>query len=212
MVRKARGTYKRSASTKDGKILCIRTEGEETELSYLRALCRKLSISWHRVNCKEAKGTDPLSVVSELVKEKQRNKKSKDAAKIDSFWAVIDTEVDRPKLKEAIDLARKNDINLAISHPSFEYWLILHFKKRARMYSSPKEVENDLKTILPSYEKTLTNAAQIVELYEVALKNVSLLRNEQRNIGDSDLACTTFDELVLELVRMSSTKNRQNVL
>ncbi|GAB3888011.1 RloB family protein [Microbispora bryophytorum] len=48
---------------------------------------------------------------------------------IDECWCLFDVEWPRnhPNLAQAIDLARSNGINLAISNPCFELWLILHF-------------------------------------------------------------------------------------
>ena len=35
---------------------------------------------------------------------------------------------DHPNIPEAKQMAKANDINLAISNPSFELWLLLHFR------------------------------------------------------------------------------------
>jgi hypothetical protein len=53
---------------------------------------------------------------------------------IDEIWCVFDVEWPRnhPGLKEAVDRARGNGINLAISNPCFELWLILHFQDLTR--------------------------------------------------------------------------------
>ena len=51
-------------------------------------------------------------------------------AEIDEFWCVFDVEWPRnhPGLEEAIQQAHANGIELAISNPCFELWLILHFR------------------------------------------------------------------------------------
>jgi hypothetical protein len=49
---------------------------------------------------------------------------------IDEFWCIFDVEwpKNHPGLKEAIEQARQNGIQLAVSNPCFEIWLILHFQ------------------------------------------------------------------------------------
>ena len=54
---------------------------------------------------------------------------TEEEAEIDEFWCVFDVEWPRnhPGLR-AIEQARANSIQLAISNPCFELWLILHFQ------------------------------------------------------------------------------------
>lgn len=190
--------YKRSAGVKQPrKIICIRTEGK-TERQYIEALIKKHGIKT-TIDCKQAKGSDPVTVVRALVREKDNNLKDRAAAKIDSFWSVIDTEGAREKLPEAIELASKNKINMAISHPAFEYWLLLHFERSAKVYANEKELERDLRRLFPMYEKTLNNVDELIMLYETALENADILR-QQYPEENPDLARTNFDELVREIV------------
>lgn len=193
-----RNSYQRQVGTKQPrKIICIRTEGK-TEYQYIDALIKKQGIKT-TIDCRQAKGSDPVTVVRALVQEKTKNRKDKAAAKIDSFWAVVDTEIARENLSEAISLANKNKINMAISHPAFEYWLLLHFERSAKVYASEKELERDLKRVFPAYEKALNNANEVAELYETALKNIEIL-HERHPEENSDLARTNFDELIREIV------------
>nr|WP_236684662.1 RloB family protein [Ferrimicrobium acidiphilum] len=49
---------------------------------------------------------------------------------MDEFWCVFDVEwpQNHPHLRDAIEQARQGGIELAISNPCFELWLILHFQ------------------------------------------------------------------------------------
>jgi hypothetical protein len=51
---------------------------------------------------------------------------------IDEFWCVFDVEwpKNHPDLKDALEQARQCGIELAISNPCFEVWLILHFQNQ----------------------------------------------------------------------------------
>lgn len=55
-------------------------------------------------------------------------------AAITEYWCVFDVEVptQHPRLHDAIQMARDNDINVAISNPCFELWLILHHTDHTR--------------------------------------------------------------------------------
>src|SRR6185312_4244684 len=68
----------------------------------------------------------PLALVQLAVEAKERA--SSEHAEIDEFWCVFDVEwpQNHPNLPEAIALAEKHGINMAISNPCFELWLLLH--------------------------------------------------------------------------------------
>lgn len=78
----------------------------------------------------------PLTLVSTAVKVRKQAIKEKD--EIDEFWCVFDVEwpINHPYLKDAVEQARQNDINLAISNPCFELWLILHFQDQSSWMSN----------------------------------------------------------------------------
>lgn len=51
-------------------------------------------------------------------------------SEIDEIWCVFDVEWPRnhPDLQGVVEQARQNDIEVAISNPCFELWLILHLQ------------------------------------------------------------------------------------
>jgi RloB-like protein len=61
-----------------------------------------------------------------------RDRAAQEEAEIDEFWCVFDVEWPRnhPGLREAVRQARAKGIQLAISNPCFELWLILHFQNQ----------------------------------------------------------------------------------
>jgi hypothetical protein len=69
----------------------------------------------------------------------------------DSVWAVFDVD-DHPKLKNAIEMARDNEIRCAVSNASFELWLYLHFKPSPGMQDRTKLLRL-LKEHVPAYGK-----------------------------------------------------------
>ncbi|HKB29618.1 MAG TPA: RloB family protein [Streptosporangiaceae bacterium] len=140
---------RRVATRRPRKTLLIFCEGERTEPEYLDALKRQPSVRDVaavdlRVETGQG-GSVPQTLVS--MAAAARSKAIDEEAEIDEFWCVFDVEWPRnhPGLKEAIGQAGQNGIQLAVSNPCFELWLILHFQdqsawleKRRRTQAPPK--------------------------------------------------------------------------
>lgn len=70
----------------------------------------------------------------------------------DQIWCVFDVEAPetKPKIAEALDLAKEKKINCAISHPCFDLWLLLHFVDQ-RAYLTTDEACHKLQKYLSGY-------------------------------------------------------------
>lgn len=114
------------------KTIVVFCEGEKTEPQYLQALKQEPSVrdmAAIDLRVEIGHGGDvPRTLVSLAVSARDRATEEKD--EIDEFWCVFDVEQPKnhPGLGEARQRARANGINLAISNPCFELWLILHFQ------------------------------------------------------------------------------------
>lgn len=182
-----------------GKMICIRTEGENMEPEYFNGLISQLRIPRSLVDCKFAGGSDPKTVVTALIKEKKKNKEAakKGYPLIDEFWAVFDTEAGRPGLGDAIKLASSRGFNCAISAPSFEYWILLHYKKTARPFCSCSEIERALKRLVRGgYSKSGYDVVDVLDRLSEAKGNIKQLRREFVDHSLYDLPNTNVDELV----------------
>ena len=73
-------------------------------------------------------GAVPRTLVSMVIEA--RSRAIDEEGEIDEFWCVFDVEWPRnhPGLKEAMEQARQNNVEVAVSNPCFELWLILHFQ------------------------------------------------------------------------------------
>jgi hypothetical protein len=128
-----RALRRKVATKRIKKTLLVFCEGERTEPEYLNAL--KLEPAIRGVAAVEIRiaatnsGAVPLTLVRRAIEARNRALNEND--EIDEFWCVFDVEWPRnhPNLPEAIALAKANEINLAISNPCFEVWLILHLKE-----------------------------------------------------------------------------------
>ncbi len=81
----------------------------------------------------------------------------------DECWAVFDVDAFGQKkafsgaasnLTQSISVARKRSVNLAISNPCFEYWLLLHFCDHAAHLVDYKSVRDKIKPYVPNYDKS----------------------------------------------------------
>ena len=109
-------------------------EGTRTEPEYLAALKRQpfvrdvASVDL-RVDTGRS-GSVPRTLVSSAIQAKERAKAG--GADVDEFWCVFDVEwpQNHPDLAPAIDEAARAGIQVAVSNPCFELWLILHFRNQ----------------------------------------------------------------------------------
>lgn len=123
---------RRKATREPKRRLLVVCEGRVTEPQYLRGLER-----WVRNNSIEIKIPDKHGVPLTLVKQAVELKESADRqAKhekdrflaYDEVWCVFDVD-EHPGLNDARQLAQARGIELAVSNPCFELWLLLHFRE-----------------------------------------------------------------------------------
>jgi hypothetical protein len=82
----------------------------------------------------------------------RRARRAEDAnLKYDEVWCVFDID-EHPKVPEAKNQARDNNIHLAISNPCFELWVLLHFQNQTA-YVSRDAVQRLCREYLPKYVK-----------------------------------------------------------
>jgi len=135
-----RSLKRRVAIRTPRKTLLVVCEGTRTEPDYLNALKQQPAV--HDVAAVDLRvetgrgKTDPKNLVSLAVAA--RNAAIDEDAEIDEFWCVFDVEwpTNHPGLHEAITQARNNSVEVAISNPCFELWLILHFQDQSAWLDS----------------------------------------------------------------------------
>ncbi len=113
-------------------------EGEKTEPGYLDSLKRTLGLHPQEIEvCGKECGSAPISVVKFAKDKVDSAGASSTRDKYDSVWCVMDVEKPkRPTLNNAMNLAKGNNFEVALSNPSFEYWYLLHFEQSAKPFPS----------------------------------------------------------------------------
>lgn len=91
-------------------------------------------------------GLSPVQLVAHAVVVRDQLPDS-----FDEVWCVCD--VDEFDLTEALTLAKKNGIELAISNPCFELWLLLHFEECRASMDGYEQLRRKLKKHVADYDK-----------------------------------------------------------
>ena len=112
-------------AAKEPRVIRVHTEGRVTERDYLNYWGRRnegVRIDWGE------SGMSPAGLVAraqEDVRVSRRSGRRHGAPAFDEIWCVFDVDA-HPNVSEAIIEAERSDINVAVSNPCFEVWLVLH--------------------------------------------------------------------------------------
>ena len=132
------------------------TEGIVTEPQYLALLKQKMprDIAFFDV-CPE--GTDPLRVVKRAVNKQKMS---------DYDWIVCLVDCDEHRtFDEAFKLAEKHGIQVLVSNPCFEVWLLWHIEDFNR-HSEARDVQARLKGLKVTRGKKLLASFQVEKYRE----------------------------------------------
>lgn len=94
----------------------------------------------------KAKHADPESVVRYA-----STVRGQSDGMYDEVWCVVD--VDEFDVAKAVVAAHRTQVNLAISNPCFEYWLLLHFEACMAPLTCYDDVARRLRKHVPQYDK-----------------------------------------------------------
>jgi ElaB/YqjD/DUF883 family membrane-anchored ribosome-binding protein len=196
MPRNRQNTVGRRGETR--KRFLIVCEGTETEPNYFASFKNELKTqAFLKI--------EPAGMVSLSVVKKAKRLKDEDS-EYDEVWCVFDRDFksenkNQQNFNEAIEFAKRNNINLAVSNDAFELWFLLHYE-----YYSSETHRSDLKQILSDKKRLGTKYKKNSEdMYEKlkdkqpeAIKNAKKLWNEcDRNYNKNP--STTVFQLVEKL-------------
>lgn len=104
--------------------ILIVTEGIKTEVTYIQGLVQHLDATGAKVHATKTRGIgkDPLYVLREAASIQENDQDG-----FDSTWVLVDVD-DHTTLEDCLSEAKKSDIKVVISNPSFEIWLLWHFE------------------------------------------------------------------------------------
>jgi len=188
-----------------GKTILIVTEGLRTEPDYLKGLRNHLKLTAVDIEIMKAPGTDALSVVAcaiEIRDDRKREARRGCTVPYDSVWAVFDTERadTNPKLNDALQKAEANRINIALSNPCFEFWLLLHDEFTTAPFPKCENVIRRIKDrYLPDYEKNNIPVESYIPKVPTAVHNAEQCQNHHKTAGTEGNPSTGVYLLIREM-------------
>jgi hypothetical protein len=169
-------------------------EGEVTEPEYFRGFGQRTRNSSVEIQIADQHG-DPLTLVEHAERhkheaEEQARRERDSFLRFDEIWCVFDVdEHHKPRLNDARQLARAKGIDLAVSNPCFELWLLLHFRDHPGAWHR-HDVQDMLKVFLPSYDKHL-DFDELADGVAYATRRAGRLDQDAESEGESGRNPTT---------------------
>jgi len=171
-----RPLHRRAAFREPRKRILIFCEGVLTEPQYFDDFRRDERNALVDVIL-DGEGGSPKTLVERAAAQKKEAEKearrfADDNLKYDEVWCVYDVD-QHPKLADAHQQARDNGIELAISNPCFELWLLLHFSDQNAHIERDK-LATLLRKHIPRYGKRAP-FDMLRKGYEDAVKRANIL-------------------------------------
>ncbi|MBI4648146.1 MAG: RloB domain-containing protein [Bacteroidia bacterium] len=201
---------KRNKIRKINQRILILCEGDTEEI-YLKGLKATLSRDVQRdisIIITQASDSEPKIMLKEAIAKKEKATSEQQPYK--ETWLVFDDD-NRKNLKTVFSDARKNEINIAYSSISVEFWSLLHFERTAKEYADADRAIIRLTTYIPSYNKTMPDIYDKLQPHynNPALPNAEWLRRqkEYHNMYESykHKPITTVDMLTETLLNIEKT-------
>lgn len=176
--RSRRPAHRREKLEPRDRVLAV-CEGKNTEPQYLEGLRRYCRNSLIRVKIVPGAGV-PLTLVRRA-KELKRDADHEAKRYGDSFlaynqvWCVFDQD-EHPNILEALDLARRSEIQIALSNPCFELWLMLHFQERPGQLSR-HEARRAMRRHITNYDKKI-DFSDYAKRYPDAVRRAAAIYRE----------------------------------
>jgi RloB-like protein len=200
-------SFKRNVPSKNiGIKTLISCEGEKTEQLYFKAIRKDLNIRRELFIILNHKRTDPSGIVEEAIEARDGLIFDKNWVKEDSAWAVFDGDehINRSlsNWRNAIERAKSQKINLAITNPAIEFWYLLHFQDYSANISS-SQAETYLKKYIPTYEKNICYYSKLLKprTSDACDRASKIYKHSQNNDLDefSNPCCNGISDLVKRL-------------
>ncbi|NCB39390.1 MAG: RloB domain-containing protein [Erysipelotrichia bacterium] len=193
------------------RIILIACEGKNTEFQYFNGIKDTLPLK-NLVNMEvieregnQANSSAPTKVVETLQnldenRLKEIKEKNSFEDSYDVFWIVVDREKQASKLKnltKAIEICDKENFNVGLVNPAFEFWLLLHVtdiskydrkllfeNRKNRSKTRKRYLELELSRILGGYDKAKLNSTHFVsiEKIQLAVSQEKLFQNDRERI------------------------------
>jgi RloB-like protein len=144
----------RKGATRDIRpIIHVFCEGKVTEPEYLLSFYRQIKVKLTVLPRPRGGAGEPLTIVKTCIahREELRQAVHDRWREVDQVWAVFDKD-EHIYFDDAVALARKNEVRLAISNPCIEIWGLLHGEDPCDKPMGRREAQKAVKAIFPDYD------------------------------------------------------------
>ena len=200
MMDSKRRRYKRAVGTRRyKKMFVISTEGTNTEQQYFSMFNNDSATICIKCLKSKTAGAAPAYVLNRIRNFLKRERLRKN----DEAWIVVDKDTwTDEQLTDLHNWSRSDtNYNLALSNPSFEYWLLLHFDE-GNSIASPSDCLERLKRNLPNYNKNINAGSFTPEMILFAVNNAKRRDNPRCNDWPRSLGQTTVYRLVENILQV----------
>jgi hypothetical protein len=178
-VKSSKSLRRKPARRQQSQRFLVVVEGVVTEVEYLNALKRSRQMRSIDVQI-ETGHTDPIGIVT-AAKTHRRDAMRTDP--YDQVWCVFDAEAKvsqacRTGLAHAVQIAIEGRIDVALSNPCLEIWLLWHLEDQTAWISSETAQRRCRELQILSEGKHLRNAAELVRLAEAAKHRAVAMDNQ----------------------------------
>lgn len=199
------------------KLIIIAFEGAKTEHRYfsylkkhpeinLKSLVQIELLERDEENKNASAPTKVVETITNVIESEEKLKEIKSKHyefddSYDIFWIVIDREKQESKkinLLRAIEICKKNNIEISLINPAFEFWLLLHFdiseydkndlfeNKKTKPKSKKRFLEKEVGKKIGSYDKSDFETSFITsDSITLAVKQEEKFENELEKIIDN---------------------------
>lgn len=112
-----------------------------------------------------------------IIEEAKRRQLVDDYDDEDQIWCVLDTELDS-RLAEAMLAKAGPKVQLALSTPCFDFWLLLHHKDHRAPFQTAGHVEKALKSAVRGWTKGSTRFGDFQDGIEVACQRAKAIDSD----------------------------------
>jgi hypothetical protein len=180
----------------------VLTEGARTEKDYLEALARQTRGALVEVVVPPDHGMPTTLVRAAKTLRERANARARaerdDNLRFDAVWCVFDVD-QHPNLKTAIEEARTGGIEVAVSNPCFELWLLLHFRESPGLRRG-LEIVQLLRGFVAGYEKRVEFSA-FAAGYGDAVKRAQRLQADADEVAEPNRNPTSGVWRLAEAIR-----------
>jgi hypothetical protein len=193
------------------KRIVIVVEGTETENLYFEDMKKDFHIPTVKISIIDSDGkTAPFQIIERAIMTRENFKTRQEWEEDeDELWCVFDTEdgSNASGLLEAYSKADREEIKLAVSNPSFEYWYLLHYEETGREFLNADAVISRLRRFMKEYEKNKSVYSKIKRYLTVAaLPHAQRLRSCNPSLWSEKGNPSTGVDILVEKIKKLSER------